>query len=180
MLDFACYYENKVQEKILSIWYNEDYKFYYSGSGYSLEEFPPDTTSSHAFVSYIETCGVRQVIGLITYDINRETNCISNLGIIKFPNEYEDNELLRSQMFMMDLRQAIDDIFTKFNFSKIEFSVIIGNPMEKGYDRWIKRFGGRVVGTFSKRVKLYDNQLYDEKFYEIMREDYIKQRGKRK
>lgn len=52
--------------------------------------------------------------------------------------------------------------------------------MEKGYDRWVKRFGGRVVGTFSKRVKLYDNQLYDEKFYEIMREDYIRQRGKRK
>lgn len=104
MLDFACYYEDKVREKILSIWYNEDYKFYYSGSSYSLEDFPPDTTSSHAFVSYIEINGVRQVIGLITYNIDRETSCISNLGIIKFPNEYEDNELRRSQTFMMDLR----------------------------------------------------------------------------
>lgn len=57
---------------------------------------------------------------------------------------------------------------------KITFSVVIGNPTEKFYDKMINRYGGRVIGIFKKDTILPDNKLYDLKFYEIFKEDYEK------
>jgi hypothetical protein len=54
---------------------------------------------------------------------------------------------------------------------------VIGNPIEKSYDKLIHKYGGRVVGTYKQHTKLIDNKLYDEKFYEIFRDDYIKNKA---
>ena len=59
---------------------------------------------------------------------------------------------------------------------RIEFNVVCGNPIEKSYDRMVKRFGGRIVGTRKRVAKLLDNQIYDDKIYEILREDYLESR----
>ena len=59
---------------------------------------------------------------------------------------------------------------------KLEFTVVVGNPIEKTYDKLIKKYGGNIVGVKHKNCKLIDNKYYDEKIYEIFREDYIKNR----
>jgi RimJ/RimL family protein N-acetyltransferase len=71
---------------------------------------------------------------------------------------------------------VLDEMFTKYNFRKLEFSVVVGNPIEKSYDRLIYKYGGRIVGTYKKHTRLMDNKYYDEKLYEIFRDDYIKNR----
>ena len=57
---------------------------------------------------------------------------------------------------------------------KLNFSVVVGNPIEKSYDKLIKRYGGRIVGTREKETTLVDGNLYDVKMYELFREDYLK------
>ena len=56
------------------------------------------------------------------------------------------------------------------------FSVIIGNPIEPKYDRLIEHYGGRIVGINKEHVMLPDGELYDMKFYEIFRTDYLEHR----
>ena len=74
--------------------------------------------------------------------------------------------------------KAIDDIFVKFNFNKINFDVIVGNPAEAMYDKFIKMCKGRIVGTLKKHIKLMDGWIYDTKIYEITRDNWIKNRNK--
>ncbi len=109
------------------------------------------------------------IIGFIGYSINRMSEYVDGLNIINFS---DDNKI----KFARDLKIALTDIFEKFNFRKLVFSVIIGNPTEKHYDSLIDTYGGRVVGIFKKHVRLLDGLYYDEKLYEIHREDYLKNR----
>ena len=81
-------------------------------------------------------------------------------------------------MFGKDLLKAIQDIFERFNFHKLTFSVVIGNPAEKSYDRLCAKYGGRILCIQKEETKLEDNKYYDVKRYEIMREDYMKARNK--
>ena len=67
--------------------------------------------------------------------------------------------------FGKDIGQALDEIFTKYNFRKLKFSVVVGNPIEKSYDKLIHEYCGRIVGTFKDHTRLIDNKNYDEKFY---------------
>lgn len=71
---------------------------------------------------------------------------------------------------------ALRDIFEKFHFRKLDFTVVIGNPIESTYDRMVEKYGGRIVGIQKKQVRLIDGQLYDKKLYEILAEDYFKKR----
>ena len=61
----------------------------------------------------------------------------------------------------------------KYNFRKIEFTVIVGNPIEKMFDKYIGKYGGRIVGIGKESVKLPDNLFYDSKLYEIFKVDFL-------
>ncbi|MHB8131563.1 MAG: GNAT family N-acetyltransferase [Mobilitalea sp.] len=118
--------------------------------------------NEHQFVSLNKDF---QILGLIGYHINRSNDYVDDLWIINF----SDNKIV----FGIDVRKAMDDIFNKYNFRKLTFSVVVGNMVEAQYDKLIHKFGGRVVGTYKENLKLMDNKYYDEKFYEIFRSDYI-------
>ena len=75
--------------------------------------------------------------------------------------------------FGKDLMKALKDIFEVYKFQKINFSVIIGNPIEKSYDRMIMKYGGRIVGVYKNDVKLIDGLYYDRKIYEILASEYF-------
>jgi hypothetical protein len=105
------------------------------------------------------------ILGLISYEINRSYDLAMNFGAINF----SDNKFT----FGMDLAQVIDDIFCKFNIRKLEFNVVVGNPVEKSYDKMIKKYGGNITGIRHQHAKLIDGKYYDDKSYEIFREEYI-------
>ena len=50
--------------------------------------------------------------------------------------------------------RAISDIFERFNFRKLSCAVVIGNPIEKTYDKLVPKYGGRIVGLEKEEVKL--------------------------
>jgi hypothetical protein len=81
-------------------------------------------------------------------------------------------------LFGKDLLQVIKDIFERFNFHKLSFGMVVGNPIEKTYDRIVEKYGGRITCIEKEETKLDDNKYYDVKRYEILREDYLRARGK--
>ena len=170
MLDFAIRYQNELTDLMRQTWMKEKYKFWNGTSFFEDFCFESSTWVNHQVVSVRN----EKVIGYIAYSINRaDGDVVYNLQIINF----EDKP---SVTFARDLGQALTDIFEKYGFRKLNFSVIVGNPIEKSYDKMIRLYGGRIVGYWKENVRLIDGKYYDEKLYEVMREDYFTEKEKRR
>lgn len=166
MLDLAIKYSEQLQEKMLSTWFVEKYKYFHYGNWYSNEKIiAEDTWNQHQFVS-VNKQG--EVLGLISYEIRRSENDCCALCIINFSED--------KITFGMDVGSCLQDIFEKFQFRKLKFSVVVGNPIEPTYDKLVEKYGGRIVGYYKEDVKLIDGKYYDSKLYEITREDYMRRK----
>jgi RimJ/RimL family protein N-acetyltransferase len=165
MLDYAKKYETELVKLYQDIAFDPFYNFHLYGNCREALEIPKDTWHGHYFVS---KAGNR-VIGYINYAISRSENAVQGISIAHFGGKNAKDGII----FGRDVMTALKDIFEKFGFIKINFRVVIGNPIEKTYDKLIKRYGGRIVGIFRKEVRLIDGKLYDVKEYEILAEEYF-------
>ncbi len=169
MLKYAKPYEEKLQERYLNIILDKDYMFYNNDCWWENEiELSNDTWDSIDFVSIDEN---DDVLGFISASISRGNEKISSIAAINFANK-------GNYTFSKDMYKFLIDIFEKYNFRKIEFSVVVGNPVEKMFDKYVKKFGGSITGYKKKSVKLQDNLFYDTKFYEVFKPEFIKESNK--
>lgn len=178
MLDVAVRYQDQLVDEFRKIWFKEKYKFW-NGTNYFQDWTPAESSwCEHQFVSLKKyTFGFEvhyRIIGYISYQIDRSAgDKVYDLCIINF----EDRP---SMTFACDLKNALKDIFEKYAFRKLNFYVVVGNPAEKAYDKMIERYGGRIVGYRKENTRLFDGKFYDEKLYEVMREDYFRKKETRK
>lgn len=163
MLRPAQLYDDLLEREFMKIWYVDKYKFWNFGSYYERFEVDDSTFVKHQFVSINSK---EDIIGYIGYDIDRETGVVSAFNIINFTD--------KKAIFGADVMQAIDDIFIKFGFYKMEFDMIVGNPAEDMYNKFIKTYGGRIVGTYKGHTILMDGTRHDLRLYEISRASYQK------
>lgn len=170
MLEAAIIHENELRMLFRRTWYKERYKFWNCANYYEEWSASESTWVKHQFASVRSG----EVIGYIGYDINRaDADEVYALNIINF----EDHP---SITFARDLGNALKDIFEKYKLRKLSFSVVVGNPIEKSYDKICEKYGGRIVGVKKKQVRLIDGLFYDEKLYEVFREDYENEKNKKK
>lgn len=168
MLEFAYLYKEEVKKKYASIIGTEPYKWFVQNNYHSFEIIIEDSTwNSLDFVSRKNNI----ILGFMSARIDRQANNINSLEIIRFLS-LDESETLRHS-FAIDIRRFVRNLLTKYQFHKINFSVIVGSPYEQHYDQIMKYIGGRIVGIYKEDVILSDNQLYDRKLYEIMRSDII-------
>lgn len=164
MLKLAYTYRDKLNSLYQNIVFDNKYKYYncvdYWGYEIKLNE---DSYLDISMVSVDEEDNVR---GFLRASIDRVTNKVSALAVINFHNA--------NVVFAKDLYQFLKELFEKFNFYKIEFSVVVGNPIEKMYDKYIQKYGGQIIGTFRLTTRLQDGELADMKYYEIFRDEYLK------
>ena len=73
-----------------------------------------------------------------------------------------------------DLYEFLLKLFNEFKFRKACFSVVVGNPIEKMYNKYINKYGGRIAGIQKEEVILHDGELCDMKLYEIFKRDFDK------
>jgi hypothetical protein len=162
MLKPAIQYADVLPKMYQSIWFEDKYKYYNYNSYWHTFSVEDKTQDWHEFVS-INSKG--EIIGYIHYYVNRITLNCTSFGAINFTND---------PTFGKDLLQVIKDIFERFNFHKLTFGVVIGNPAEKSYDHLCAKYGGRILCIEKEETKLEDNNYYDVKRYEILREDYLR------
>lgn len=171
MLEPAILYEAglriKYQQTVLM---NDRFKYWIGGPYVSDLDIKAETWERFDLVSIKDDI----ILGYISFDIDRQHDYVSSVSIINFHTNEKDPG--KNITFGRDVLEAFDKMFTKFNFRKIKFWVVVGNPIEKTYDTFIKKYGGRIIGVSKDNCKLIDGKYYDEKFYEIFRDDYIKNR----
>ena len=161
MLEPAIKYKDQLEKLQLDIWFNDKYKYWNGGIYYQTLTIDVDSWNRHQFVSVING----EVIGYISYNISRGDNSVHSLSIMNFTEN--------KTAFGIDLGYALKDIFERYKFRKLNFDVVVGNPIEKSYDKMIKKYGGRIVGTYKEDVKLIDGEYYDKKLYEILSDEYF-------
>ena len=163
LIEYAKNYEQELRNIFYSLYFDPFYKYIFLHPWRDDFELPISTYDYHSFVSLDKN----QIIGFIAYNINRITDSVNRIQIVNFNKKY-------SYIFGKDAIICIKNIFEKLNFRKINFDIIIGNPIEKTYDGLILRYGGRIVGVKKEEIKLIDGKYHDLKQYEILREDYFK------
>jgi len=161
MLDPAFYHADRLNQRFRETVFRDRFKFYSRSS--FIEYFIPIYQNSDEMIQMVSLDN-GDVVGYFSVKINRETNAAYELQVIKFDS--------KSKEFTGDLHDFFVSLYKKFGVNKITFFVIVGNPAEAVYDNVVTSYGGRIVGIFKKDAKLYDGQLYDVKFYEIMKEEF--------
>lgn len=166
MLDMAIKYQEEVKACFRNTWLDDRYKFYHAANFHEDIQLHESTWVNHEFVSVADG----KVIGFLGYQLDRSSDYAYGLNIINFAGA-------ANPVFSMDLGIFLRNIFEKYAIRRVEWSVVIGNPIEKSYDRICEKYGGRIVGTYFKRTRLIDGKFYDEKFYELSRESYLASRA---
>ena len=161
MLKLPQPYSSQIEQAKIKIIENEDQYKFVNISSYWYSNFlklPDSEWDEIVRVSFAED----KVLGLFKATIDREINHVSSLMIINF------NLKKISFTFIKDLENFVKYLIEYKKFNKISFSVVVGNPAERMYDRFIEKYNGRVVGIKKNEVKLVDGKFYDLKLYEII------------
>lgn len=164
MLKHAHFYKEELIKLSQNLLDDNRYKFFNAYSYVNFDVFNMDDKDEWARIKRVSVVD-NEIRGYFRANIDRECNNIDSLAVCNFcldKNKY---------LFAKDFSSFIELLFN-MNFNKIEFNVIVGNPAERIYDRFIEKHNGRVVGTFRQNVKLNDGRLYDQKFYELFKTDY--------
>jgi hypothetical protein len=170
MLEYAKKYEEKLRGLFLDIAFDPFYQFEQYTVYREIFKLPEDTWHAHHFVSVYSN----NVLGMIGYEIKRPENSVCGLHIIHFGGPHA----AYSYSFGKDIITAVKDIFERYRFNKLNFTVVKGNSIEKTYDKLVKRYNGRIVGIKEQEIKLIDGRLYDVKEYEILADRYFRRNGK--
>lgn len=164
MLEQAKLHESQIQDKYIRTFDDPKYMYYHLNDSAEAIEFRDTNWSKLQYASVNEE---GEVVGYFACFITRQARNAYDISIIKFEE---------SNVFSIDLMRFFDLLFFERNFNKASFEVVIGNPVESMYDKFINRYGGKIVGIKEKETVLRDGKHYDLKMYEIMREAYCKNR----
>lgn len=110
------------------------------------------------------------MLGIIEYNIDHWRQSIAGFSCIRVDDNDDDN----GYIFMKDMLQVVFEIFHKYGFRKLNWCVIVGNPVEASWDKFCKLAGGRVVGTFKDDAYTSDRVFRDVKHYEVLKDDFYK------
>ena len=164
MIKRSIEYQNELYTNLLSIIDNPKYMYFHASSTVNLNSLIPNIETisyQNSFVSINDG----KIIGFISYDFDNTDLCTYNWKIISF----EDKPNI---VFSRDVLTVIDDAFCKYNFNKIEFSCVSGNPILKVYRRFIKKYNGVEVGCRKQHCILIDRKYHDMYYFDIFAEGY--------
>lgn len=126
------------------------------------QEIQDSNWSKHQFVSIENGFNV---VGYFEAGVERAARYIDSLVLVNFKKGWNPT-------FSSDLKEFILCLFLRYNYNKITFDVVVGTRNEVIYDKFVKRYGGRIVGTFFKHKMLQSGRIVDCKYYEITNEDF--------
>ena len=162
MLKLAQQYKESLPHLNQEAYLKKENRFFYGGYWDDFE-IKNDNWTCYQFVSVDNTTS--EVLGYIKADVDRQIGCVYKLGAICFsPN--------KKNIFAIDFARFIEKMFIEYKHSSINYSIAIGSPHEKMYDKFTKKLNGTTIGVFHKYF-MAGGDVHDMKFYEIMREDFL-------
>ena len=120
----------------------------------NIQEEPESGSFQFAIVNSEE-----KLIGYLDYHIDWYNSCANRFGLISFDR---GNPIVGKDLFK-ELNKLIND----YKLHRIEWRMIGGNPAEKGYDRFCKKFNG-TKHILRDAIKDKYGKYHDDIIYEII------------
>lgn len=157
MIELAYLHKEKLVNKFKNIMNKTRYKYFFLSTYQNYERTIDD--NNWKCLEYVSVKN-NKIIGYMKASIDRIAHNVDQLYLINFSKD-------DFFTYGKDITSFLKILFEDFCFKKIEFSVVVGNPIEKSYDKIVEKNGGRIVGIFKNSVRLMDGKYYDLKFYEV-------------
>ena len=147
--------KDEIQKLFAQQYYSED-MFYYVGG---VDSFPLEISSStdNGRYEWAIMDGDR-VIGYISYTIDWYSKGVYNFGLISFDKG--------NPKVGVGIKEIIK-LLHSYNIHRVEWKMICGNPVEKHYDFWCKRFNGRKIRLRDVTKDQY-GEFRDSVIYEVL------------
>jgi hypothetical protein len=160
MLEPAKLYEKQLNNCMTKTVLDPYYQWYH------LQYPEPAVTIDDTFWNKTQLVSIEDgvVQGYFKATWQRPENYIDSITCANFNRENKN-------LFATDIRRFLKYLVYDLNISKIKWSVVIGNPIEKHYDRIIRRFSGRIIGI-ERYAYLINGKYYDRKIYEWINDYY--------
>ena len=156
MLKPAMLYKEEVRNGLKEFIYDEE-MFYYSGwNGYSIPEIPNEFDGCDFRYAIIDN---DKVIGYFCYTFDMHSRCLRNFGLYSFDR---GNSIIGK-----DVLYEIKRIIKEYKPHRMEWRMISGNPVERHYDKFCKRYNGKkfvLTDACMDRKGCYHNDI----IYEII------------
>ena len=162
MLKVGNLYQEQLKKLYCERWYDPHYQFWFGSNAHYYYNVPDNDEYRREFVSVDKD---DKVIGHFSYRFDMDSRNANNFGMILFDKS-------KKIMFARDVLDAIEMLFTTFNCHSAIWNVIIGNPAEQIYDKFIEQFGGKVCSYYKDDAYLY-GKYYDTKGYQLLQKDYL-------
>ena len=157
MLIPAIIKKNEILGAFKKYYYSDDMMYETGSLGNwipDIEEVPEDGRYQYAIVNKEE-----KLIGYLDYHINWYNSCAHNFGLISFDR---GNVIVGKDLFN-ELNKLIND----YKLHRIEWRMIGGNPAERSYDKFCKRFNG-TKHILKDVIKDKYGKYHDDIIYEII------------
>jgi len=158
MLVPAIEYKEQLEDVWMEYVHHPDFLFWDVPTQFSLT---PDIYKEWRKEEYVCINDKKELIGYVAIWVDKSTSSVSDISLAQFKND--------DKTFGWDFLKFLRDCRRRFRC--VRFACIKGHPMERDYDRLAYMWGGRVVGVFEKKRRLLDGKLYDEKWYEVPKEN---------
>lgn len=156
MLIPAIIKKTEIEEGFKRLYYTDE-MFYYMGCMYSGPTNISDTSDGNLFEWAIVDEN-EKVIGYIGYSIDWYSSNASSFGLISFD---KNNPLVG-----IELRNVFNKLINEYKMRRIEWRMVGGNPVERHYDRFCKKYNGNKV-VLHNVIKDKKGNFHDDVIYEI-------------
>lgn len=157
MLKPASVYKDEIQTEFKRLQYSED-MFYASGDMSSWVPEIDDAPNGYNF-QYAVVDNNGELKGYIGFILDWYARNAHSFGIVSF----DKNSLYTAE----SLNKILDMLISEWNVHRIEWRMISGNPAQKAYDRFMKKYNGKCY-ILKDTVRDYKGNYHDDHIYEIV------------
>lgn len=161
MLAPAVLYKDDIIKEFKKKYYTDDMMYYV---GYSaniianIADEPDESTFQYAVVD-------KDLVlkGYIVYHIDWYSSCAYNFGIMSF----DKHGILMGEA----LNEVMNKLIDEYHLHRISWQMVSGNPVQKTYDRFCKKYNGNRVILHDVFKDTHGN-YHDSYYYEIISDKY--------
>lgn len=156
MLKPAILYKEEIQKNFQKYYYTQD-MFYETGC---FENWCPNLdTDNESLFNWAIVDSKDNLIGFLSYSIDFYSSNMSRFGLISFDR---GNIIVGKSVF-----DEIERCIKEYHLHRVEWRMVGGNHAERGYDHFLKRYGG-TKHILKDALKDRQGKYHDDIIYEII------------